>query len=151
MAIGQGLADGIEASQPVAVAAIERLGGVLASAGRAVISGALSAENIVGGLTKGLSPEAAIAAIEERLAVNQDTWRRLPGVSNMHGARSYMEGLNRMEFDALTAKLRRLREEVALSRRENARTGEAQTRRFSLAVDSFSQDVRGMTLAKQRY
>lgn len=151
MDIGQGLADGIEASQPVAVAAIEQLGGVLASAGRAVISGALSAENIVGGLTKGLSPEAAIAAVEERLAVNQDTWRRLPGVSNMHGARSYMEGLNRMEFDALTAELRRLREEVALSRRETARTSEATTRRFSYAVDTFSQDVRGLTLAKQRY
>lgn len=149
--IGQGLADGIEDSQGVAVAAVERLGGALAAAGRAVVSGALSAENIVGGIVGNLTGRDAIAAIEERLAVNQDTWRRLPGVSNMHGARSYMEGLNRMEFDALTAELRRLREEVALSRRETARTSEATTRRFSLAVDSFGQDVRNLTLAKQRY
>ena len=149
--IGQGLADGMDASQPVVEAAVSRLADVAASAGRAIISGAFSPENIVGGIVGGLTGQDAIAALEARQAALQDTWRRLGGMSNIHGARSYSENLVRAQLDAVTDALDQLRQELVLNRRETARTSEATARRFGFAVDTFSQDVRGLTLAKQRY
>lgn len=144
--IGQGLADGINESTPAAVTAAEGLASTVTEIGRAISKGVWSAENIVGGIVGNLTGRDAIDAIEARLEQIRDTRRGLMPSANRR-AGVFLDS----QVDALEAELRRLREELVLSRRENARTSEATTKRFSFAVDSFSQDVRNLTLAKQRY
>lgn len=147
--IGQGLADGIDASTPTAVTAIERLGSAVASAGRAMVSGALSPENIIGGITKGLEGRAATAAIEARLAQLQRQRDSL--ITGDTTARNVGKMFIDPQVEALEAELRRLREAIRESTREAARSGAEQNDRFARSVTTFDAGVRSYSLAQQRY
>lgn len=147
--IGQGLVGGIDASVPAAEAAAKRLGSAVAAAGRVAMSGALSADNIVGGIIGGLEGKDAIEALQDRLA--QLKTQRDSLITAGSTARRVGGAFIDAQTKALETELRRLREELVQSRAINAREGEIQTRRFSMAVTTFGNDVRGLTLARQRY
>lgn len=146
--IGQGLADGITESQSTVLAAVGGLGKAM------IKGGAYDADNVIQGLIQGLDLQQARKVLQEAYDASTDTWRRLPSIGNMHGQRTYLEGMVGMHRNALSDALEENSRAIQtmnhklddLSRRE-----EAHVRRFSFSIDAFSNDVRGLTLAKQRY
>lgn len=152
--IGQGLANGIDDSQATVMAAVTRLADIAAGVGRAIISGAYDPQDAVQGLIQGLTPEQARAVLEQRHASLTDMWRRLPSVSNMHGQRTYLEGMVGAERDAIADALAQTNASLAKTNqavRDLSNQLGSHVQRLGFHVDSFGQDVRGMTLAKQRY
>ena len=75
-------------------------------------------------------------------------------MGNMYGQRSYTESFVMSQRNAVDAALEENSQAIRelgrkmddLSRRE-----EAHVRRLGFSVDMFGRDVRGLTLAKQRY
>lgn len=148
--IGDGLADGIEASTPRVVAAVEAMGASLITAGRAIVQGAdWTGANIAGALTAGLEGRDAIRALEDRLDAIQA--RRDNLITADPTARRVGNMFADLEAKAIEGELRKLREELVRSRVATARETDVQTRRFSMAVTTFGNDVRAYTLAKARY
>lgn len=148
--IGDGLADGIEASTPRVVAAVEAMGASLITAGRAIVQGTdWTGANIAGALTTGLEGRDAIRALEDRLDAIQA--RRDNLITADPTARRVGNMFADLEAKAIEGELRKLREELVRSRVATARETDVQTRRFSMAVTTFGNDVRAYTLAKARY
>lgn len=148
--IGAGLAQGIKDSEATVVKATEGLAKAVTAAGRAVMRGSLDPSNIVGGITSGLEGRAAQQAIEQRLEELAAQRASLFG-AGMRQARTIGMPMIDAQVAALEDELRRLREELRASRAASAREGEAQARRFSMAVTTFDQSVRSLQLARQRY
>lgn len=146
--IGEGLAQGIEASQ----ARVDKAVGGFAGGMQRVLSGAFDADAMAAALTNGLDSDAARAAIRDKLAALEQQRADLLYNQARGGrlARVAMPMVDR-QIEALQEELRRLRQELVVSRNASSRDSEIQTRRFTLAVDTFDNGVRGMTLAAQRY
>lgn len=144
--IGEGLAQGIESSEGRVKEAVEGLTKRVFKA-----SGAFDPAGLAAALTSGLAEKDAIAAIRARLA--ELTGQR-DHVMEHYGSNRFKNialGFINPQIEALNDELARLRQELVTTRNHTAREGEAQTRRFSMAVTTFGADVRSLTLAKQRY
>lgn len=149
--IGEGLAQGIEASETRVARAV----GSLATAAQRTMSGAFDAEAIVAQMISGKSSEDAARLLKQRMATLQQTQADLL-YNQARGGR-----LHRVAMPMVNQEMRAVQEALernsrqldSLDRRlaEVSRERDTQTRRFTLAVDTFSGDVRGMTLAAQRY
>lgn len=144
--IGEGLAQGIESSEGRVKEAVEGLTKRVFKA-----SGAFDPAGLAAALTSGLAEKDAIAAIRARLS--ELTGQR-DHVMEHYGSNRFKNvalGFINPQIEALNDELARLRQELVTTRNHTAREGEAQTRRFSMAVTTFGADVRSLTLAKQRY
>lgn len=147
--IGEGLADGIEASTPRAEAAMSALAGAVVKAGQVMLRGAWDPEDVVAGLTAGLEGKDAIRALQDRLGQLQGQRDSL--ITADMTARRVGNMFIDAQAKAIEDELRRLREELVRSRTASARESEVQTRRFAMAVTTFGNDIRSYTLSSQRY
>jgi hypothetical protein len=147
--IGQGLADGIDEGSSLAVSAVERMGNAIKAAGEAVIAGAFTTDNIVGGIVGKLDGQDATRAIQDRLALLRDERFRAGGMAGTAGrlGRNVID----TQIDALNTELQRLRETLRQTTTETQRAGEVQASRFARSISVFDSGVRQYTLARQRY
>lgn len=148
--IGEGLAQGMEASEQRVAGAAQRLGGIVADAAAASMSGAFTAENIISGIVGNLEGRDAMRAIQERLEVLQDA-RNVSFARSRIGAWGAVRDTFDNQISALQEELRRLSVSLRETAQQNTRSQEVQTARFSRAVSEFDSGVRGFTLARQRY
>ena len=148
--ITEGLAQGVEAGTPRAVSAIQSLASRVAGAYQLSMSGAFTADNIVGGVTGGLEGREATEAIRERMETLREA-RNVSFARSRIGAWGAVSGTIDNQIAALQEELRRLNSTLRETAQQATRSQEIQTNRFGRAVDQFDSGVRGLTLAQQRY
>ena len=148
-AIGQGLANGIDASTPTAVAAVERLGAAVTTAASAIVRGAFTPEAIVNAAVGGLQGADAAQAIRDRLAQLAETRFQFAGRAGT-GARVIRDQVD-AQIEALNRELRNLQATLRQTAVENQRAAEVQTARFARSVSVFDGGVNRTALAALRY
>lgn len=144
--IAQGLADGIDAGTPAAAAAAARLGDAVSTTMKAIVRGAMTPENLIGGLA---GDADAIRARLEELRDTQFNWNTRAGMTP--GTRGYVGNVIDAQIKALEDELKRLNSTLRETTSQNARAIDNQAKRFGLSVDAFAAATDRQALVALRY